>query len=60
MIKFRLREEKLKKKWHGKNDMVPVNAPQFIYVSAEQEEKFYESMYPNRKDRLKYEYYRIA
>ena len=58
MIKFRLREEKLKRKWHGKNDMVPVNAPQFIYVSAEQEEKFYESMYPNKKDRLKYEYYR--
>ena len=58
MIKFRLREEKLKRKWHGKNDMVPVNAPQFVYVSAEQEEKFYESMYPNKKDRLKYEYYR--
>ena len=58
MIKFRLREEKLKKKWHGKNDMVPVNAPQFVYVSAEKEEKFYESMYPNKKDRLKYEHYR--
>ena len=58
MVKFRLREEKLKKKWHGKNDMVPVNAPQFVYVSAEKEEDFYKGMYPDKKDRLIYEHYR--
>ena len=58
MVKFRLREEKLKKRWHGKNDMVPVNAPQFIYVSEKKEEDFYRGMYPNKKDRLAYEEYR--
>ena len=40
MVKFRLREEKLKKKWSGKNDMVPVNAPQFLYTSEKKEEGF--------------------
>ena len=55
MVKFRLREEKLKKKWHGKNDMVPVNAPQFVYVSAEKEEEFYKNMYPKNKEDLKIE-----
>ena len=55
MVKFRLREENLKKKWHGKNDMVPVNAPQFIYVSQEKEEKFYKGMYPEEKEREIYE-----
>ena len=58
MVKFRLREENLKKKWHGKNDMVPVNAPQFIYVSQEKEEKFYKGMYPEEKEREIYENYR--
>jgi MoaA/NifB/PqqE/SkfB family radical SAM enzyme len=58
MVKFRLREEKLKKEWHGKNDMVPVNAPQFVYTSEENEEKFYKGMYPKEEDRLAYEKYR--
>jgi MoaA/NifB/PqqE/SkfB family radical SAM enzyme len=58
MVKFRLREENLKKKYDGKNDMVPVNAPQFVYISEEKEEKFYEGMYPNKKDRENYEAYR--
>jgi MoaA/NifB/PqqE/SkfB family radical SAM enzyme len=58
MVKFRLREENLKKEWHGKNDMVPVNAPQFIYVSREKEEKFYKGMYPNKSKRKIYDDYR--
>ncbi len=58
MTKFRLREENLKKEWQGKNDMVPVNAPQFIYVSAEKEEKFYEGMYPDKNQRKTYDSYR--
>jgi MoaA/NifB/PqqE/SkfB family radical SAM enzyme len=58
MVKFRLREENLKKKYDGKNDMVPVNAPQFVYVSEEKEEEFYRGMYPNKKDREVYEAYR--
>ena len=58
MAEFRLREEKLKKKWSGINDMVPVNAPQYIYVNREKEEEFYSNMYPDPKERAEYEQYR--
>tara|TARA_B110000037_G_scaffold211495_1_gene263137 strand:- start:5921 stop:7237 length:1317 start_codon:yes stop_codon:yes gene_type:complete len=58
MTKFRLREEKLKKLWDGKNDMVPVNAPQYVFVDEEKEEEFHHNMYPKKEDRIKYENYR--
>ena len=58
MTKFRLREEKLKKKWAGKNDMVPVNAPQYVFVDEEKEEEFHHNMYPKKEDRDRYESYR--
>ena len=44
MTIFRLREENLKKKWDGKNDMVPVNAPQYIYVDRKKEEEFFNNI----------------
>jgi len=58
MVKFRLREEKLKKQWAGKNDMVPVNAPQYVFVDEDKEEEFHSNMFPKKKDREKYENYR--
>ena len=58
MVKFRLREEKLKQKWAGKNDMVPVNAPQYVFVDEKKEEEFHHNMYPKKEDREKYEMYR--
>ena len=58
MVKFRLREEKLKEKWAGKNDMVPVNAPQYVFVDENKEEEFHHNMYPKKEDREKYEIYR--
>ena len=58
MAEFRYREEKLKEKWAGKNDMVPVNAPQYVYSSRENEEEFHHNMYPTEELRKKYEDYR--
>lgn len=58
MTKFRLREEKLKKKWAGINDMMPVNAPQYVFVNEKKEEEFHHNMYPKKEDRDRYEKYR--
>jgi len=58
MVKFRYREEDLKAKWAGVNDMVPVNAPQYVSSSRENEEKFFQNMYPSKELRKKYDAYR--
>ena len=58
MVKFRLREENLKKKWAGKNDMMPVNAPQYVYVDKDKEELFFNNMYPTKEERAEYDEYR--
>ena len=58
MVKFRLREENLKKKWAGKNDMMPVNAPQYVYVDKDKEDLFFNNMYPTKEERAEYDEYR--
>ena len=54
MVKFRLREEKLKEKWAGKNDMVPVNA-QYV-LDENKEEEFHHNMYPKKKREINMRY----
>ena len=58
MVTFRFREEELKKKWAGKNDMVPVNAPQYVFVDKFKEELFFKNMYPTLSERKEYDEYR--
>ena len=58
MAEFRYREEKLKEKYKGVNDMVPVNAPQYVYSSRDKEEEFFKNMYPTPELRKEYDDYR--
>lgn len=58
MATLRAREEKLKKKWNGINDMVPVNQIQYFFVDEKKEEQFFQNIYPDKKDREIYNKYR--
>lgn len=58
MTTLRAREEKLKKKWNGVNDMVPVNQIQYFFVDEDKEEQFFKNIYPKNKDREIYNKYR--
>ena len=58
MATLRAREEKLKKKWNGINDMVPVNQIQYFFVDEKKEERFFQNIYPDKKDREIYNKYR--
>lgn len=58
MATLRAREEKLKKKWNGINDMVPVNQIQYFFVDEKKEEQFFQNIYPDQKDREIYNKYR--
>jgi sulfatase maturation enzyme AslB (radical SAM superfamily) len=55
---IREREEKLKDKWQGVADNVPVNGSQYSFDSAEREQAFVNAQFPTEEERKRYQAYR--
>ncbi len=57
MVKFRFREQNLREKWLGKEKQ-SVNGTQFLYITEDQENKFYDQMFPEKGQKEKFLSYR--
>ena len=57
MVKFRFREQNLREKWLGKEKQ-SVNGTQFLYITEDQEKKFYDQMFPEKDQKEKFLSYR--
>ena len=53
MVKFRFREQNLREKWLGKEKQ-SVNGTQFLYITEDQEKKFYDQMFPEKDQKEKF------
>lgn len=57
-FKVRLREEELKKKWSGKNDLIPVNDSQYSLDTEDRERAYVEAQFKTPEELERYRWYR--